>query len=326
MKDLWVVITTINEPTEAIYEYIKQSKISGFKVLIVGDTKTPDTYKKLECEFLSYEDQLLMEKKTGLSFPVRHYARKNFGYIYAINSGAEYIFDTDDDNIPYSDFMNYISRDFDIYEYPNNGFINVYKFFVDNDIWPRGYPLNKIRESYKLDKSLLKDFEVPGDKVIQFMADGEPDVDAIYRLVDNRKVFFPRDNNAYVVNKNQMCPFNSQATLYPKSAFILLYLPFTAPFRMTDIWRSFIFQIMRDDFNVDLVFAGSVVRQIRNEHDFLEDFSDEVLGYLNNEKVFSKSFLGLSSDIDRYEKVIEVYKAFVRNELIEPAEIYFYRK
>ena len=292
INNLWIVITTINEPTIAIKEYIALSKKYGFKVLIVGDVITPNTYQNLDCHFLSMEDQLIMESELGMSFPQRHYSRKNFGYTYAIKNGAGHIFDTDDDNIPYGDLIEYISGEANLQSYEQAGHINAYKFFVPQNIWPRGFPLREILKSENAENPLKNsNSSVVKDAVVQFMADGEPDVDAIYRLIDNKKVYFPHDSRSLLLSRDQFCPFNSQATLFPAKAFPLLYLPFTAPFRMTDIWRSFVYQIMRDTFNCDLIFSGAAVWQDRNEHDFLADFKDEILGYLHNEEILSAEFL-----------------------------------
>ena len=52
--------------------------------------------------FLSSEDQ----EKLGYEITplLKHnvYQRKNVGYLYAIQHGARYIYDTDDDNHPYN--------------------------------------------------------------------------------------------------------------------------------------------------------------------------------------------------------------------------------
>lgn len=302
--NLWVVITTINEPTLAISRYIELSKKYGFRVLIVGDVITPDTYKDLECEFLSIDDQKKTELSLGLNFPSRHYARKNFGYLYAISCGAEYIFDTDDDNIPYENFFEYINRSVTIESYSQPGFINAYRYFVDANIWPRGFPLREITKSYKFNElSKSKTLLDLSKNIVQFMADGEPDVDAIYRLIDNKKIYFPKDINVLALKRTQFCPFNSQATLIPKRAFLSLYLPFTAPFRMTDIWRSFVFQLEREHYDCDIVFAGAIVYQDRNPHDYLSDFKDEVLGYLHNEEICKMS-AGMELSDRSYQNII----------------------
>ncbi|MDA8893888.1 hypothetical protein N9I93_00180 [Amylibacter sp.] len=323
IKNLWVVITTINEPTVAIIKYIELSEKFGFKVLIVGDVITPSSYADLNCQFLSLDEQLEMEAKMGLSMPVRHYARKNLGYLHAISQGAAYIFDTDDDNIPYDNFIEFMQTDFQFSSYEQEGHINAYQFFVDQKIWPRGFPLREILASYDAKKPIVSNTDYKRiDSVVQFMADGEPDVDAIYRLVDNRKVYFPRDSRALRLSRTQFCAFNSQATLYPAKAFPLLYLPFTAPFRMTDIWRSFVFQLMRGKFDCDLTFAGAIVWQDRNEHDFLADFEDEILGYLHNEKIlalFPDDGKDVSFDVPK------IYDKLATMGLVKDDEVKFYR-
>lgn len=322
IKNLWVVITTINEPTIAIKKYIKLSEQFGFKVLIVGDVITPSCYGDLNCKFLSLDDQHQMESKMGVSMPTRHYARKNFGYLYAISEGATYIFDTDDDNIPYENFIEFLLTDFQFLSYEQEGHINAYQFFVDFKIWPRGFPLREILPSYNAKKPILSNIDIKTtDSVIQFMADGEPDVDAIYRLIDNRKVYFPRDSRALRLSRAQFCAFNSQATLYPVKAFPLLYLPFTAPFRMTDIWRSFVFQLMRDKFECDIAFAGAIVWQDRNEHDFLSDFEDEISGYLHNEKILS---LLPDDGKEVFHEVPKIYEKLSTMGLVKEEEIKFY--
>lgn len=322
IKNLWVVITTINEPTIAILKYIELSEAHGLNVLVVGDVITPEVYRDLNCHFLSIADQREMESKMGISMPVRHYARKNLGYLYATSQGASYIFDTDDDNIPYDNFTDFLQTKFDYYSYKKDGHINAYRFFVDQNIWPRGFPLREVCSSYA-DEPVFesKCAEKGKGLVVQFMADGEPDVDAIYRLVDNRKVYFPRSPRALWLSRKQFCAFNSQATLYTSGAFPLLYLPFTAPFRMTDIWRSFVFQIMRSEFECDLGFAGSIVWQDRNEHDFLADFEDEILGYLHNEQILAlrkDDFDGHSFDIS------QIYSKLGHMGLVGADEVKFY--
>ena len=42
MHDKWIVITTVSSPTEDVK---KLSKIEGWKVVVVGDTKTPEDWR-----------------------------------------------------------------------------------------------------------------------------------------------------------------------------------------------------------------------------------------------------------------------------------------
>ena len=130
----------------------------------------------------------------------------------------------------------------------------------------------------------------------QFLADREPDVDAIYRLVDNKPVFFDRTEKGVVLPAGVWCPFNSQATLFSKSAFLNLYLPCYVPFRMTDIWRSFVAQIVLWSNEEMISFHQPIVEQFRNEHDFMLDFLDEVQGYEFNKRI-CEALLPVMDDI-----------------------------
>jgi hypothetical protein len=321
LTNLWVVITTINEPTKAIHKYIELSKVNRFTVLIVGDESTPDSYQNLECEFLSFKSQKSLESEWGLNFPSRHYARKNFGYFYAISRGAEFIFDTDDDNIPYEDFGSYLVRKSTVDQVNSAGFVNAYRYFLDAPIWPRGFPLRHIIKSYELGEVRTYKAELDLKKnIVQFMADGEPDVDAIYRLIDNKKRYFRKDGSVLALSREQFCPYNSQATLIPRKAFLSLYLPFTAPFRMTDIWRSFMFQTCRNFYDCDLIFSGPIVYQDRNPHDYLADFKDELLGYLHNEEICR---FQLGPVVEAHSPFKKFYSRLVDMNLLKSSEIEF---
>jgi hypothetical protein len=99
------------------------------------------------------------------------------GYLYAMQNGAEVIIDTDDDNIPKSNW-----------EFPefggsfesipgDMGFINIYNYYTDQKIWPRGLPLYLINK-VKINNVLKCENFMVG--IWQGLADGDPDVDAIY--------------------------------------------------------------------------------------------------------------------------------------------------
>ncbi|EGT58634.1 hypothetical protein CAEBREN_24535 [Caenorhabditis brenneri] len=70
-------------------------------------------------------------------------------------------------------------------------------------------------------------------------------------------------------------PWNSQNTLFHKSAFHTLFLPTTVSFRTTDIWRSFISQKILHLSGLTVSFVPTNAVQFRNAHDYLKDFKDE---------------------------------------------------
>jgi hypothetical protein len=120
--------------------------------------------------------------------------------------------------------------------------------------------------------------------VQQGLADLAPDVDAVWRLVDGREVTF-RPGPSLYLPPGTWCPFNSQSTWWWPEAYPLLYLPSFASFRMTDIWRGFVAQRCLWELGCGLVYHGPEAVQVRNEHNLLRDFKDEVAGYLHNAEI-----------------------------------------
>jgi len=122
--------------------------------------------------------------------------------------------------------------------------------------------------------------------VIQGLADGDPDVDAIYRLTtaDRHEIRFAEDESVLIPH-NTWTPFKAQATQWPKRLSPLMYLPATCSFRMADIWRSFVAQRLMRDLDSHLVYSSSIVFQDRNDHDLMRDFADEIEGYQGYNKL-----------------------------------------
>lgn len=280
MKNRWVVITTINSPTKAI-GHISGLCGDGWSAVVVGDTKTPKDWAAASIEFLSVAAQGEMFREFSGMVPYRHYSRKNLGYLYAIAKGADLILETDDDNLPYPSFGKDINPKVTGRLVGADGWVNVYKYFTDALIWPRGLPLGSIHSS--------GDVLTPKTEAVcpvqQFLADTDPDVDAIYRLIFKGPVDFDPGAEPVILSKGAWVPFNSQNTIFFKEAFPLLYLPCFVSFRMTDIWRSFVAAQALWVHGLNLSFHASTVMQERNAHDLMRDFADEVPGYLNNDRI-----------------------------------------
>ena len=96
------------------------------------------------------------------------------------------------------------------------------------------------------------------------------------------EVDFIRKDKLVCLGRNTWTPFNSQATLFHKSVFPILYLPCHVSFRMTDIWRSFIAQSFLKSNGQNIAFTDPCVYQDRNPHDLTKDMKKEYLGYENN--------------------------------------------
>jgi hypothetical protein len=199
-----------------------------------------------------------------------------------MRNGAEAILETDDDNIPAQNFGREISSEVNGEAIGGAKWVNIYKYFTQRLIWPRGNPLDTIHNAGEATGSF-----VGRAPLQQFLADGDPDVDAIYRLLFKEPLHFDKRAPLFL-NEGTWCSFNSQNTLFFKEVFPLLYLPCHVSFRMTDIWRSFVAQLGLWSAGNQLVFRSSTVLQERNEHNLMHDFSDEVDGYLNNDRIANR--------------------------------------
>jgi hypothetical protein len=155
----------------------------------------------------------------------------------------------------------------------------------------------------------------------QFLADGDPDVDAVYRLtIEAVTKFRP---NTVVLDAGTYCPFNSQNTIFWPETYPLLYLPAYVSFRMTDIWRSFIAQRCLYAMGRKLAFREATVFQERNEHSLIRDFKDEIPGYVNNSRIVEVlEGLSLSSDLKKCaENLGKCYEALVSGGIVPPQEM-----
>jgi hypothetical protein len=196
------------------------------------------------------------------------------------------------------------------------GFYNVYKDFTDMHIWPRGYPLNHIKSN---NSSMVHNQSLSNVAVWQGLADKDPDVDAIYRLVLGENVNF--NPGEVVLGEGVYCPFNSQNTFWRKSAFLFMYLPSTVSFRYTDILRGYVCQRLLWKNKENLGFITPSVIQERNPHDLEEDFFSEISMYTTvNTVVNFLSNIDLKNLTDK-EAMIKVYKGLNDIGIVEKKEI-----
>jgi hypothetical protein len=278
-----LVITSIAAPNQVLKSYAALCKQHGVNYIVVGDTKSPDDFFIEGCQFLSIQQQNAVNEPFAALLPVKHYARKNIGYLSAMQQGATVIIETDDDNFATEHFFNFFPKHTTQPYFEANGqWVNVYRYFTDKKIWPRGLPLPCILEEMPdWLKAVPQTITAP---IQQGLANDNPDVDAVYRLVSDVRITFDA-NKQIALGNNTWCPFNSQNTVWYADAFPLLYLPSYCSFRMTDIWRSFIAQRIAWENNWHILFFAPTVWQERNVHNLMKDFEDEIPGYLHNESI-----------------------------------------
>jgi len=259
--------------------------MDGWRVIVVGDRKTPATWAHPGVEFVPWDSPPPIAAHLASGLPFDAYSRKNIGYLTAIHGGAPFIVDTDDDNYPYDTFGLQLEEVVRGRVVLAKGWINVYRAYTTARIWPRGLPLEFVAASLDEPLQLGESAEIRC-RIQQFLADGDPDVDAIYRLVDGREVTFR--GAAIILRPGTYSPFNSQNTVWWPLAYRLLYLPSHVSFRVTDIWRGLIATAVGQAHGWSIAFLPPTVRQERNPHDLLKDFADEVPAYLENARILER--------------------------------------
>lgn len=313
-KRKFLIVTSIFEPTEAVLAY---ADMPDWEVVLVGDRKGPCTVKDPRITFLDLERQAQLGFDYAAHCPENHYARKNLGYLFAIAQGADLIAETDDDNLPLEDWGTGLDFSPDDASLATGGrYFNAYRAFTDQEVWPRGFPL---REVLNPEGAVIGIDPVAAEVgAWQHLADEDPDVDAVFRLTRGGKVFF-RSGNPVVLESGVYCPFNSQNTFWRPEAFAGLFLPGRVNMRFCDILRGYVAQRLFWTQSLVLGFGQATVRQLRNEHDLMRDFSDEFTMYRDIESVVA-ILDALQPAGTMTEGLVEVYAALADAGLVAAEE------
>lgn len=319
MENTFLIVTSIaTQDHPVLLRLAEESLEHGISFILIGDTKSPKEFNLSGCEYYSVERQQTLNFELAKILPLKHYARKNLGYLIAMSKGAEIIVETDDDNLPLQNFWDNRNKLVKAHLLNNKGWVNVYKYFTDVHVWPRGFALENIHDRLPKLEELIS-VKCP---IQQGLVDKNPDVDAIYRLTLPLPITFTKAGNIALGNKS-FCPFNSQNTTWFKETFPLLYLPSYCSFRMTDIWRSFIAQRIAWTCGWSILYHQSSVYQQRNDHNLMSDFHDEIPGYNNNNQIYKNLIdLKLQEGIENIPLNIKMcYKKLIDLKLISSDEL-----
>lgn len=316
-----LIITSIaGDDNEALQLYARECIKRNIDFIVTGDAKSPENFSLENCDYYSLDRQRSLPFATAAVLPQNTYARKNIGYLIAASKGYEVIAETDDDNYPMNNFWRKTSQKKACYHLEKKGWINVYAYFTEKKIWPRSFPLEYVNDPVpSLDEFRFKDVDCP---VQQGLANDNPDVDAVFRLVKILPIQF-KNGPDISLGEGTWCPFNSQNTRWFRPAFPLLYLPCYCSFRMTDIWRSFIAQRIFSTNGWSILFHKPTVFQRRNMHNILKDFNDEIPGYLNN-SLMVKALENLtlkSGEINITENLKRCYESLIDQKLVDEKEM-----
>ena len=177
---LFLIITSVAAPNTALQTLARGCGEHGIQFIVIGDESSPTGFALQGCRFYDLARQRELDFRFAAACPVRHYARKNIGYLIAMREGASSLIETDDDNLPEPEFWGTRERSQRAAVLRNAGWVNVYRYFTDAHIWPRGLPLDRIGSLLPQMESLQhEEVDCP---IQQGPANENPDVDAIYRL------------------------------------------------------------------------------------------------------------------------------------------------
>ena len=298
----FIVTTTINKPTLALKKF---SKMKGWKLIVVGDLKTPhQLYKDLIFNYLDPKKQEKLYPKLSKILGWNTVQRRNIGFLYAYHSGADLIATVDDDNIPNLEWGKkiFINKKVvaSVYNSTNNFFDPIYNTEHKN-LWHRGYPI-QLLNGRTAKKFFKKEFEclVQAD-----LWNGDPDVDAICRISIKPIVKFKKFSPFTTTN---IAPFNSQNTFI--SAKILKHY-FMFPFvgRMDDIWGAYVlFQTLNK--KPFILFNNATVTQKRNAHNLIDDLNNELLGYNQSQHFLKKNYKKIIPE--KSLRAFEIYKSYFK--------------
>ncbi|KAF9375959.1 hypothetical protein CPC16_000440 [Podila verticillata] len=311
----WIVVTTINPPTDAMNLLCN---LPEWNVVVVADTKSSSEWKCGTCVYLTVGEQQCLGFGIVPIIPFKAYTRKNIGYLWAIKQGATTVFDTDDDNLPTSKEIIFEPSTESFVVFSNattSRSVNIYSHFGRPDVWPRGFPLPQIDihqqheylPSYGLLPDKLRDVVAPPALIQQGLADLDPDVDAIFRLTrqqELKRIKFCQESPSIRLAPGTFCPFNSQMS-----------------FRVCDIWRGYWVQRLLWDVNGSLAFTKPTVEQIRNAHNYLDDFKDEIQLYTDTTRLIDFLANWTSTSTDLETRIVELMMAMAAEKFIGDADV-----
>ena len=318
---VYSVITTINPPNDCVRRLNDRFRSIDAQIVVIGDRKGPEQYDLSNVDFYSFNRQSSLEFRLASALPENHYARKNLGYLVAISAKADCIYETDDDTMPAEGWTIRTSHvDAEVAE--QRPWMNILRNYYDGNIWPRGFPLDQIQNPDSWKHESGGPWQRLFAPIQQGMIDRSPDVDAIWRLVFGKEVYF-QNGPSLSLPPGTWCPFNSQNTWWWPEVYSLMYLPSYCELRSTDIWRGLIAQRCLWELGCGLLFHGPDSIQCRNVHNIMMDFKDEVRGYLQNQNI--ADWLGelkLRSGISSVaENLLRCYESLVTKKLFPADEL-----
>ena len=332
----WIVLTTINSPKKDLNKLLKTPE--PWKIVVIGDNMTNNTTweefkNSTKLIYLSVEDQLKLGYNIIKYIPLNSYTRKNIGYLYAIQNGANEIYDIDDNiRLVNNIFLNIYENKYTVYAENNNSvMVNPYNYFGKPSMWPRGYRLKDIEKRFENKFYRLFSQRANLNHLIyQGLLNIEPDVDSIYsqtRVIEKksmRQKFTYAGNLMYL--PGNFVPINSKNTRYLYDIFPSLALPITVPKRVSDIWRGYIMQRYAWIYNGTVIFQHTKAVHRRNHKKNNLNFIDEKDLYYKLDNILNSLNIDVDNDIKHpSEFLIKLIEILVEKGILGEKDLNMYK-
>jgi hypothetical protein len=289
IKKIAVVTTTIHTPTLlSAYVLDRQTDSSSplgqveLDIIVSGDVSTPtearECVEKLGGTYLGVDDAATTRWKTHRQVGTYSIQRRNIATLHALATGADVIITVDDDNEPHYRHLHRIIDEFQpgmrrLLSAPD-GLWNPGSLLTP-PTWQRGFPLDRRRDSLNF-TSESKWLDNVG--VVQGLTTGDPDIDAIERIVNNPTCDTIVVDENVVLDYGLWAPFNTQNTAITRELAPLLQCMVHVG-RYDDILASYIARAVMDVARWRVSYGHPLTHSVRNEHNLVKDLEQELLGY-----------------------------------------------
>jgi len=100
-----------------------------------------------------------------------------------------------------------------------------------------------------------------------------------------------------------------------------MYLPITTSFRVTDILRSYIANVLILNSGKSIAFSSANAIQYRNEHNLLDDLDQEFLLYLKARDLVELIKANASKKLSYFDNLWNVYSCLLKDGYVKDMEM-----
>ena len=319
-----LVTTSIYVP-KLLEDYALDAVATGHSdtvFVVIGDRKTPVEAKRwaldlasrhgIPLEFLDCDDQVVYLRRfpeLADHLPWNSIQRRNIGLLRAFELGCDPVITIDDDNFLLdADFVGLHSMagmevTLDSLN-SSSGWVDVCRDLEELrgvPFYHRGFPPG---QRWKPQETTV------GSRSGRVVVNaglwlGDPDVDALQRLVYPVEVVRYRRDGNFALELGTWSPFNSQNTSLAREVLPAYFLSPRIG-RFDDIWASYVVCRIADQLGHMIAFGQPLVRQERNPHDYWKDLdlerepmqvSDRLCSHLRKIELAGSDFGGCAREV-----------------------------